>query len=74
MSVSSASVFTPHEFPVRTSARARALARPSSRMKAPLPVFTSRTSAPSPAASFFDMIEATMSGIDSTVSVASLSA
>ena len=36
-------------------------------MKAPVPIFTSMTSASSPAASFFDRIEAVISGIDSTV-------
>ena len=40
-------------------------------MKAPEPVFTSITSPSSPAASFFDRIEAVMSGIDSTVAVTS---
>ena len=40
-------------------------------MKAPEPLFTSITSAESPAASFFDRIEAVMSGIDSTVAVTS---
>ena len=36
-------------------------------MNAPVPILTSMTSASSPAASFFDRIEATISGIDSTV-------
>ncbi len=40
-------------------------------MNAPVPVFTSITSPSSPAASFFDRIEAVMSGIDSTVAVTS---
>ncbi len=43
-------------------------------MKAPLPVFTSRMSPEAPMASFFDMIEAVMSGSDSTVPVTSRSA
>ena len=43
-------------------------------MNAPEPALTSITSASSPAASFFDRIEATISGIDSTVAVASRSA
>ena len=51
----------------------RAIARADGRsiMKAPEPVFTSRTRPPSPAASFFDRIDAVMSGIDSTVAVTS---
>ena len=40
-------------------------------MKAPVPALTSRTSASSPAASFFDRIEAVMRSIDSTVPVTS---
>jgi hypothetical protein len=43
-------------------------------MNAPLPVFTSSTSPFSPSASFFDMMLAEMSGMDSTVPVTSLSA
>ena len=40
-------------------------------MKAPEPVFTSMTRPCSPAASFFDRIEAVMSATDSTVAVTS---
>ena len=40
-------------------------------MKAPLPVLTSSTRPSRPAASFFDRIEAVISGIDSTVAVTS---
>ena len=40
-------------------------------MKAPLPTFTSKTMASNPTASFLDMIEVAISGIDSTVAVAS---
>jgi hypothetical protein len=40
-------------------------------MNAPSPVFTSRTRPSIPSASFFDMIDAAISGIDSTVDVAS---
>ena len=40
-------------------------------MKAPLPVFTSSTRPSIPSASFLDMIEAAIRGIDSTVAVAS---
>ena len=43
-------------------------------MKAPGPTFTSSTSPSIPSAIFFDMIEAQMSGIDSTVPVTSRSA
>ena len=43
-------------------------------MKAPRPTFTSSTSASMPSASFFDRIDATMSGMDSTVAVTSRSA
>ena len=40
-------------------------------MKAPEPVLTSMTSASTPAARFFDRIEAVIKGIDSTVAVTS---
>ncbi len=40
-------------------------------MKAPEPALTSIASAESPAASFFDRIDAVISGIDSTVAVTS---
>ena len=43
-------------------------------MKAPLPVLTSSTIAALPAASFLLMIEAAMSGMESTVAVTSRSA
>ena len=46
----------------------------SSFMKAPVPTFTSSTSALVPSAIFFDMIELAISGIDSTVPVTSRSA
>ena len=54
----------------RSPAPARGRAS-SSGMKAPEPTLTSITSASSPAASFLDRIEATISGIDSTVPVTS---
>ena len=71
MSVMSALVFMPA--PLATATRLSASARDSSRfsMKAPVPVFTSRTRPARPAASFFDRIEAVISGIDSTVAVTS---
>ena len=40
-------------------------------IKAPDPLFTSNTRAPKPSAIFFDIIEATIRGTDSTVEVAS---
>jgi len=43
-------------------------------MNAPLPTLTSSTRASIPSASFFDMIDDEISGIDSTVAVASRSA
>ena len=43
-------------------------------MNAPLPTFTSRTSAAVPSAIFLDMMELEISGIDSTVPVTSRSA
>ena len=55
----------PAPFAVSTSARGQRLAPPSSVfMKAPEPVLTSSTSASSPAASFFDRIEAVIRAID----------
>ena len=71
MSVSSASVGKPAPQPVCTRLFASVRASASVRMNAPLPTFTSSTRACSPAASFFDRIEAVMSGIDSTVAVTS---
>ncbi len=71
MSVSIAVVASP--LPCATSTIARASSSACSRvgMKAPEPTLTSITSASRPAASFFDRIEATISGSDSTVPVAS---
>ena len=46
----------------------------SRRMNAPSPVLTSSTRPSIPSASFFDRIDAAISGIDSTVAVASRSA
>ena len=43
-------------------------------MNAPVPTFTSSTSDAVPSAIFFDMIDAEISGIDSTVPVTSRSA
>ena len=71
MSVSSATVGSPAPPATSTSARASSSAAARSAMNAPEPNLTSITSASSPAASFLDRIEATISGIDSTVPVAS---
>ena len=72
--VSSAVVRTPWATPRPTivSASVRALA--SSFMKAPVPTFTSSTSALVPSAIFLDMIELAIRGMDSTVPVTSRSA
>ena len=51
--------------------RASACACSIDAMKAPEPTLTSMTNASSPAAIFFDRIEAVISGIDSTVPVTS---
>ena len=55
-------------------ADARSRARASVGMNAPDPVFTSMTSACVPEAIFLERIEATISGIDSTVPVTSRTA
>ncbi len=74
MSVSSALVRTPESVPSATivSASSRASARVF--MNAPEPTFTSSTRAPVPSAIFLLMIEAAISGTDSTVPVTSRSA
>ena len=71
MSVISAAVRRPAPSATVTmlSARARASGRPT--MKAPEPCLTSITSPSSPAASFFDRIEAVIRSRDSTVPVTS---
>ena len=58
--VMSASVFTPEALPSDTSDSARRRESASVFMNAPLPVFTSRTSASIPSAIFLLMIEALM--------------
>ncbi len=60
----------PRPMSVRASVRARLCAG----RNAPLPTLTSMTSASVPSAIFFERIEEAMSGIDSTVAVASRSA
>ena len=67
-------VRTPWAAPSPTIVSASSRARPASFMNAPVPTFTSSTSAPVPSAIFFDMIELAISGIDSTVPVTSRSA
>ena len=71
MSVISATVGRPAPLATEAMLSARSRAPSSVGMKAPEPVLTSITSACSPAASFFDRIEAVMSAIDSTVAVTS---
>ena len=74
MRVMTASVFTPDALPIDTSDSASRRESASVFMNAPLPVFTSRTSASMPSAIFLLMIDALMSGMLSTVPVTSRSA
>ena len=74
MRVRSAETRLPMPRPIPASVRASARASSRRFMNAPEPTFTSSTSASIPSASFFDMIDAAMSGIDSTVAVTSRSA
>ena len=74
MSVISACTFLSRRRPMPTIACARRRASTCFFMNAPLPTFTSSTSASRPSAIFFDMIEEAISGIDSTVPVTSRSA
>ena len=74
MSVISATVSSPAPRATSTSASASFCASSRAAMNAPEPVLTSSTSASRPSASFLDRIEATISGIDSTVPVASRTA
>ena len=71
MSVIQPLVGSPSAFAVATSSSASACDAAMSGRMAPLPVLTSSTSAPAPAASFFDRMLAVISGSDSTVPVAS---
>ena len=73
MSVISACTFLSLRRPMPTIICARRRASTCFFMKAPLPTLTSRTSASRPAASFLDMMEDAISGMDSTVAVASRS-
>ena len=65
---------SPRALPTRTMASASFLASSIRARKAPRPTFTSKTRPSSPSTSFFDMIEAVMSGSDGTVAVTSLNA
>ena len=71
MAVSSATVGQPRSSPSAIIVCASSRLCSSLERKAPLPRFTSRTSAFSPSASFFDMILAAISGIAATVPVTS---
>ncbi len=71
MSVMRATVATPASLPSPTMVRASSAASERFFMKAPAPVFTSRTSAPVPSAIFLLMIELAISGMASTVPVTS---
>ena len=74
MSVSSQVTARPWATPIETIARASWRAEARSFMNAPLPTFTSSTTACAPAAIFFDMTLDAMSGIAGTVPVVSRSA
>ena len=71
IAVISAAVLSPVPVATDTRLSARRRASSMSAMKAPEPVFTSMTSVSSPAAPFFERMEAVISGIDSTVPVTS---
>ena len=62
---------TPWSLPMSTMVRASSRAEARSFMNAHEPTLTSSTSEPVPSASFLLMMEAEMSGIDSTVPVTS---
>ena len=71
MSVSSHVTARPCATPIATIARASSRAEAMSFMNAPLPTFTSSTTAFAPAAIFFDITLEAMSGIAGTVPVVS---
>ena len=71
MSVMRAVVNTPARVPTRIKDAASASASASVPRKAPLPNFTSRTSASSDSAIFLDMMLAVISGMEGTVAVTS---
>ncbi len=74
MSEKTTAMRRPHRRPTATSAAASSRARARSVMKAPVPVLRSMTMVSGPAASFLDMIEAVISGTQSTVAVTSRNA
>jgi hypothetical protein len=74
MSVSQATVRSPAVPATVTRLSASACAVSRVPAKAPEPTFTSMTRASMPAASFFERIDAVMSGTDSTVAVTSRTA
>ena len=71
IAVKSARVVTPASLPIATMVLASSRACSTVFMKAPEPTLTSSTNAPVPSAIFLLMIEAEISGIDSTVPVTS---
>ena len=71
MSVTTAAILRPACLPTFTISRARVKASFSFSIKAPEPVFTSRTMVFAPEASFLDMMLLTMSGMELTVAVTS---
>ena len=71
MSVMRAAHFFPARRPIRVRLSASSSAPSSVFMKAPSPHLTSSTMTSDPEASFFDMIELTIRGIDGTVPVTS---
>ena len=74
MSVSIAAVRTPWAWPIPIIVRASSRAWSRSVMNAPTPTLTSSSRLLVPSATFLDMIELAISGIDSTVAVMSRSA
>ena len=71
IAVTSARIFTPASTPSCTIVRASSLALAGSDIKAPEPVFTSKTNAEVPSAIFLLIIDEAISGIASTVAVTS---
>ena len=74
MSVSRADVRSPAPFATASRLSARSIAASREAATAPLPTFTSTTSASTRAASFFERIDAVISGTESTVAVTSRTA
>ena len=71
MSVMTAAHLRPARRPIRVRPRARVRASSSVFIKAPSPHFTSSTITSAPEASFLDMMEETISGMEGTVPVTS---